>query len=246
VLPVVAFGEEQVTFTSTDRRIQLAKKVSEPPEGTIPAWRQLMMAARALGADWRYLSSADVMDEIAEVVPFYGGVSHDNLARDYGRQWPCTKDRPLGTRDLFEGALPERGFRLAPLSPPEVAVNGAARFPMTLIFGQSLYYWHQNVLVKHSETLKREHRLLLLDYPEGFVEINPEDARGLEIRDGERIRLISEQGEAGTFARVSPEVRAGTVYVPFFLREVERAMWGRERFGLGSLSEPVFVRVEKA
>ena len=66
------------------------------------------------------------------------------------------------------------------------------------MFGHSLYYWHQNVLVKHSETLKREYRILLLDYPEGFVEINPDDAKHLGIRDGQRIRL------SGATARRSP------------------------------------------
>ena len=50
-------------------------------------------------------------------------------------------------------------------------------FPLTLVFGNSLYYWNQNVLVRHSETLKREYRQLMIDYPEGFVEINPEDAK---------------------------------------------------------------------
>ena len=41
------------------------------------------------------------MDEIGQVVPFYSGADYENLARDYGRQWPCTKDRPLGTKFLF-------------------------------------------------------------------------------------------------------------------------------------------------
>ena len=41
------------------------------------------------------------MDEIGQAVPFYSGADYENLARDYGRQWPCTKDRPLGTKSPF-------------------------------------------------------------------------------------------------------------------------------------------------
>jgi predicted molibdopterin-dependent oxidoreductase YjgC len=246
VLPMTAFGEEQVTFTSTDRRIQLAQKVIEPPVGPMPAWQQLTHVANALGAGWPYQTSAEVMEEIGKAVPEYSGASHDNLARDYGRQWPCTKDKPLGTRFLFEDGLAGQRFKFAPVARPPPEAEASPEFPMRLIFGHSLYYWHQNILVKHSETLKRELRVLLLDYPEGFVEINAADAEGLKVRDGTSIRLVSSQGAAKTTARVTPEVRTGTIFVPFFVREVERQIWGRERFGHGHLSKPVFVRVEVA
>jgi len=92
------------------------------------------------------------------------------------------------------------------------------------VFGHSLYYWHQNVLIKHSETLKREYRILLLDYPNGFVEVNDVDARQLNIRDGQAVRLHSAKGSAVSTARVTPEVRSGAIFVPFFVREVERQL----------------------
>ncbi|MCX7826881.1 MAG: molybdopterin-dependent oxidoreductase, partial [Verrucomicrobiae bacterium] len=77
ILPTTAYGEEQVTFTSTERRIQLANQVIAEPPGTAPAWTQLTRVARALGADWEYKSASAVMDEIGAVVPFYGGASYD-------------------------------------------------------------------------------------------------------------------------------------------------------------------------
>lgn len=245
VLPTTAFGEECVSFTSTDRRIQLARQVIEPPDGPRPAWRQIAELGRMLGADWNYASAADVMAEIGRAVPFYGAATHDNLGRDYGRHWPCTADRPLGTGRLFDretagadgaagtaaamgvaGAVPGR-FRFVPVAARREAVAGAAEYPFTMVFGRSLYYWHQNVLIRHSETLKREHRILLLDYPDGFVEINSEDARRLGIRDGEKVRLRGAGGAAESVVRVTPEVRAGTIHVPYFVREVESRVLGR-------------------
>ena len=59
-----------MSFTSTDRRIQLAEQVIEPLPGTTPAWRQLTQVARGLGANWNYTSAAQVMDEVSRVVPF--------------------------------------------------------------------------------------------------------------------------------------------------------------------------------
>jgi predicted molibdopterin-dependent oxidoreductase YjgC len=243
VLPTTAFGEERVTFTNTERRIQLADQVVEPLSGCVPAWKQIAEVARALGADWRYATSADVMHEIGQVIPFYSGASYDNLAREYGRQWPCTKDQPLGTPFLFADPATRR-FKFAPVPRPEPAHGATKEYPLTLVFGHSPYYWHNNVLIKHSETLKREYRILLLDYPEGFVEINPDDAKQLGIRDGEKIRLRSAKGAAVTTARVTAEVRRGAVFVPYFVREVQQQIHGPN--ANGSLLVPVQLEKEAA
>jgi predicted molibdopterin-dependent oxidoreductase YjgC len=241
VLPTTAFGEELVTFTSTERRIQLARRVIDPLPGTMPAWQQFTLLARALEAQWDYASSAEVMDEIAEVVPSYSGVSYDNLARDYGRQWPCTKDRPLGTQYLFEDGIPQAGFRFVPVTVHPRSVVARKDYPLTLVFGNSTYYWNQNVLIQHSETLKREYRILLLDYPEGFVEMNSADAKELSVRDGEKIRLRTASGSAVVAARVTPEIRSGAVFVPFFVHQVQEQIRG----SMDNHVQLVPVRVEK-
>ncbi|MCC6355366.1 MAG: hypothetical protein IT577_15865 [Verrucomicrobiae bacterium] len=49
-----------------------------------------------------------------------------------------------------------------------------------------------------------------------------------------------------TTARVTGEVRVGTVFVPFFLREVERAILGEAPLELGHQGRPVFVSIAKA
>ncbi len=97
------------------------------------------------------------------------------------------------------------------------------------------------MLVRHSETLRREYSILLTDYPRGFVEINPQDAQGLKIRDGEQIRIISESGSAVSTARVTEEVRKGTVFVPYFERELEQKILGSGRDGAALVA----VRVER-
>jgi predicted molibdopterin-dependent oxidoreductase YjgC len=97
------------------------------------------------------------------------------------------------------------------------------------------------VLIKHSETLKREYRMLLLDYPDGFVEINTDDAKRFSIRDGEKIRLRTATGSSTTAARVTGEVRSGTVYVPYFVSQVLRQLQGVQEKGVHLLP----VRVEK-
>jgi predicted molibdopterin-dependent oxidoreductase YjgC len=241
VLPTTAFGEERVSFTSTERRIQLAEKVIDPPAGPIPAWEQLVRLAKAMGADWNYASSDQIMDEIAAVIPCYSGVSYENLARDYGRQWPCTKEHPMGTPRLFENGTNGKQFNFSPLQHWSQVAGTSSEYPLMLVLGHSLYYWHQNVLVEHSETLKREYRLLLLDYPDGFVEINTEDAKQLQIRDGQKITLRAATGSAISTARVTPEVRSGTIFAPYFVPQL-RSQLMQEHVNGGAL---IPVRVER-
>ena len=244
VLPVVAFGEEQVTYTSTERRIQLTAKAVEPPSGVAPAWLQIVRVAQRMGAGWDYESSAAVMAEIGQAVPAYAAATYDNLSREYGRQWPCTTDRPLGTRLLFEGGLPEKGFQFVAIERPAAPPQPPPEYPFVVVLGRSLYYWHRNVLVQHSETLKREYGMLLLDYPEGFVEINVDDAARMGIRDGARIRLVTPHGSGESLARLTGEVKSGSVFVPFFLQEMTRALTSANHVN-GDGQHPLFVRVEK-
>ncbi len=241
VLPTTAFGEEEVSFTSTERRIQLAERVVDPPRELTSAWEQIARVAQLMGADWNYRSAEEVMREIGEVIPFYSGASYQNLAREYGRQWPCTRENPLGTKFLFGESNGERRFKFVPTPKPSPAAAPAKEFPLTLVFGNSLYYWNQNVLIRHSEVLKREYCVLMLDYPEGFVELNTEDAKELGIRDGEHIGLCTAGAFAVATARVTLEVMRGTIFVPHFMRDIERQILG----AAGNGKQMVPVRVEK-
>lgn len=245
VLPVVAFGEERVSFTSTERRIQLAEKAIEPPLGLSSAWEQIAGVANRLGANWHYDTASDVMAEIGQAVSFYSGAAYENLQREYGRQWPCTKDKPLGTRFLFEDGFPKSQFKFAPIDRPEGLSRASAQYPFVLAIGYSLYYWHRNILVRRSETLRREYGILLLDYPDGFVEINTEDAGRLGVRDGAAIRLVAKTGSVVTTARVTDEVRPGMVFLPYFQSEIARKMHWSEAAKTRTGNSRIFVRVEK-
>jgi formate dehydrogenase (coenzyme F420) alpha subunit len=246
ILPTVAYGEETVTFTSSERRIQLAQKAVEPSSGLTSAWCQVVEVAKRLGVKWDYKNSSDVMKEIGLVVPFYEGASYENLARHYGRQWPCTHDRPLGTSYFVADQNGKRPFSFIPIRQSPPASRSTTAFPFVLVFGRSLYYWHQNTMVQHSETLKREYGILLLDYPNGFVEMNPEDAKALNIRDGMKIRLISDIGSAATYARVTNEIREGTIFVPYYMEDIARQILGPARTEYRAGSRTVYIKVEKA
>jgi len=97
VLPAASFAEKDGTFTNTERRVQLLRKVLDPPGKAKADWQILGEVAARLGYPMGYGSSAEIMDEIASLTPIYGGMGHDRLrasspvARDCSTRWSTSR-----------------------------------------------------------------------------------------------------------------------------------------------------------
>ena len=61
-----------------------------------------------MGYPMLYNHPSEIMDEIASLVPIYGGISYDRIEKQ-GIQWPCpTKDHP-GTTTLYSDIFARPG-----------------------------------------------------------------------------------------------------------------------------------------
>jgi formate dehydrogenase major subunit len=67
-------------------------------------------------------------------------------------------------------------------------------------------------MTRRSVDLEREE-------PTGWVEINPEDAKALGIKDKEMVKAISRRGEITIGARVTNTIKKGVVFIPFHFVE---------------------------
>jgi predicted molibdopterin-dependent oxidoreductase YjgC len=54
---------------------------------------------------------------------------------------------------------------------------------------------------------------------EGFVEINPRQAKELGIREGEKIKVLSRRGEIEIKADISDRMERNTIFIPFHFVE---------------------------
>jgi ferredoxin-nitrate reductase len=60
-------------------------------------------------------------------------------------------------------------------------------------------------------------------YPEeAYAEINPEDARSLNLKEGERVKVVSRRGEALVSAAITESSPAGQVFLPMHYIETNR------------------------
>jgi formate dehydrogenase major subunit len=209
VLPAASFAEKEGTFTNTERRVQLVGKALDPPGEARQDWEILQELANRLGFDWDYRSPAEVMDEIASLVPIYGGISHDRLHEEGGLQWPCPDATHPGTRFLYEEAFnfPDGKARFVPADMGEPGELPDEEYPLTLTSGRVLYHFHTGTLTRRVEAI-------VAHVPESFVEIHPATAERLGVRDGEYVRVESRRGAITVRAQVTDRPGRGVVFIP--------------------------------
>jgi formate dehydrogenase alpha subunit len=216
-LPAAAFAEKDGTFTNSERRIQRVRTAVAAPGDARPDWwitaELAKRIAKKLGHDvaaqFDYRDPAQVFAEMAGLIAFLGGVSHERLDRDGGLQWPCpTPDHP-GTRFLYGESFPRGKGKFV----PAVQIAAAAElpdpdYPFLLNTGRLLYHWHGG-------TLTRRVQGLMELAPRLEIALHPSDARRLGVDDGELLRVTSRRGELTGFARLTEAVRPGAIFVPF-------------------------------
>ncbi|MCX8207476.1 MAG: formate dehydrogenase subunit alpha [Methanothrix sp.] len=206
VLPIASFAEKYGTVTSTERKVQLIRKAIDPPGSALPEWIVAAKLLEIFGIPAGYDSSADVMREIAALTPSYGGITHERLERG-GIHWPCPTETHPGTPVLYRDGFP-RGRALF----RHVDQRRCEKEMFTLIIGRSQYHFHTGSMTRRVCILERE-------VPEAFVDINPEDAAALGIRNGTGVILESGSGTIRARARLSDSVNSGTLFMPFHFRE---------------------------
>ncbi|WP_254821742.1 formate dehydrogenase subunit alpha [Haloglomus halophilum] len=214
VLPAASFAEKDGTFTNTERRVQLVGEAVSPPGDAKPDWEILQQLAREFGHDWNHEDTAEIMDEISEVAPIYGGISHDRIEAEGGLQWPCTDTTDPGTRFLYEDGFnfPDGEARFVPADMGRPGELPDEEYPLTLTTGRVMYHFHTGTLTRRVEGIMRH-------VGESFVEVNPATAETLGIADGDAVRVASRRGDITVRAQVTDRVGEGVVFVPMHFAE---------------------------
>jgi len=216
VLPGACFAEKEGTFSNTERRVLLVRQAIPPVGESRPDWEIIRDLSTRFGYPMNYQSPEEIFEEIKSLTPSYAGMSYARLA-DKGLQWPCPTPEHPGTVFLHKDRF-TRGkgaFSVIPYKPPAEVID--ADYPMWLSTGRTFVHYHTGTMTRVSPSLHQEQA-------EGYVEINPADARTMKIKDGERIKVSSRRGEIQIKAKLSPKVDRGVVFIPFHFAETAANM----------------------
>lgn len=212
VLPAASSFEKSGTFTNTERRVQLVRPLFDPPGQAKADWWVYTELAKRLGAPLGYADPADIMEEIAELMPSYGGVTYDRL-QSGGVQWPVRSRDDPGTEFLHTEAF-ARGkgrFRTLGWKPHDEAE--AARFPYVLLTGRQREQYHTGTMTRRSPVVNA-----VTKGPR--LEMNEDDMRREGLAEGEVVRIVSPRGAVEARAWSSPALAPGVLFTTFHYREM--------------------------
>ena len=207
VLPAACFAEKEGTFSNTDRRVQRVRKAVEPPGQAWDDWKITCEIASRMGFAMSYESSRQIMEEIAQVTPSYGGITYDRIELE-GIPWPAPTPEHPGTPILHRGqfAKGKGTFHAIDYIPP--AEQADDEYPMYLTTGRLLYQYHTGTM-----TMKTDGIMDIA--PECFVEISPQDAGHYGVEDGKVVDIASRRGTIQARIKISTKAVSGTVFIPF-------------------------------
>jgi formate dehydrogenase alpha subunit len=189
ILPATTFAEMDGTMTNLEGRVQRLRQAIPPVGLSLPAWVIARDLAQRMGTGLGdYQSAAEVMAEMAALVPAYAGVSPAadgvlrRFATDGGRGAEWSPDRLDGI--------------------PRLASD---EFPLTLVTERNLFYYHGACLteqVKGMNLVKQEERLHL----------SPVDAARLGIANDALVTVVSAYGSTECIAQVNQGMPEGTAF----------------------------------
>jgi assimilatory nitrate reductase catalytic subunit len=214
VLPVAQWAEEDGTMTNLEGRVILRRAASKPPPGVRSDLDVLSELARRLGAPAGAFPSRpeEVFSELARASAGgkadYSGMTYDALV-PHGRFWPLPEGgeetpRLFGDRFAFEDGR----ARFHPVSHQPLAERLDSDFPLSLTTGRVVEHYQ-------SGTQTRRTPQLAAASADAFVELHPVLARRHGIEEGDLVWLASRRGRAAGRARVTPDIRVDTVFMPF-------------------------------
>jgi NADH-quinone oxidoreductase subunit G len=200
VFPGEAYPEKEGTLVHPDGRVQRLRPAIARPKGprglagsgVRPTWQVIADVAKAAGHDLEVLSGPMASAKLFAAVPFFAGLTLDAIG-GRGVRWPETEAGQAWTA----------GWELAKLSVPDAAAVADGR----LRLGTFRTLWASKE-VDASPALKflRARQI---------VELSPEDAAALGVREGDRVEV----GSNGTRVQAPVKLRAAVPGGSVFLSE---------------------------
>ncbi|MCF6193997.1 MAG: formate dehydrogenase subunit alpha, partial [Kangiellaceae bacterium] len=211
VFPGTSFLEKSGTFTNGERRIQKVNAAVKPLSGCKTDGQIIVEMMRKLGYHQNNYDAVEVLAEVADVVPFFKGVTWENLGTQ-GLQWPVKADG-TDTQILHQESF-SRGkgkFHYFDFEETKELEKYQDEFPFILTTGRELQ--HYNAATMTRRTANNE--LLKSD----VIMINPKDAKTKNILDGNRVKITSNRGEVTLAVEVTKKVKPGVLRTTFHFPE---------------------------
>jgi formate dehydrogenase major subunit len=212
ILPGASFLEKSGTFTNGERRIQKVQQVVKPLPGTKPDGQIIVDIMNRMGYAQPDYDPAVVLQEISGIVPFFEGVTWQNLG-DNGKQWPVKaggQDTQILHTDSFK--IGKGIFHYFDWKESKEIQEHGDKFPYIITTNRELEHYNCGTMTRRTRNAEILREDVLL--------IHPEDAEKNSIQEGDMVCVESARGKVDIKARISDEVRPGVLSSTFHFPEI--------------------------
>ena len=210
ILPAAAWPEKNGTVTNTNRQVQRGREAVKAPGNAKADWEIIQHIANQLSLNWSYSKLKDVYTEMQLAMPSLANIGWNRLDNEHAVTYPCSSPEKPGQEIVFADGFPtpdSRGqFVPANFTPPNDMLD--EQYPFILTTGRQLEHWHTGSITR------RSHVLDTLE-PEAFVQLNSNDAKGLDIKAGELVNITSRRGTIKLKVRLDDNIQQNLVFIPF-------------------------------
>ncbi len=206
-LPAVPFGQKEGTQVNLDRTLTRVTAFKEK-NGLLQDWEIFAMLGRYLGYEdaFNFQNSKEVFEEYQEMTR----LSHDGHLDIYSANYNTLAHTPfIWGENLFKNntfMTANKKANLFFIENKNLSEKTSQEYPFMLLTGRTRDQWHTGS--KTAQVAK------LLKYKSlEFIEINENDAKSLNIDEGERVKVSSIRGELVAtviFAKINHK----TVFIP--------------------------------
>jgi predicted molibdopterin-dependent oxidoreductase YjgC len=212
VLPAAAISEKEGSITNLEGRIQPFKAVTTPPAKAKPDWEILDLLSVRLGDETSYGSVEKIRQEIRQFVPMYSSLKGPN------HTWiKTTSDKALFKMKGAEGLI-----TFYPVVSTEDEPTDTD-YPLTAIIGSQRYHLGSGTRTGASDRIQGFE-------PTGKLDISPQDAENLSLKDDDTIIIRSRFGVLQRKIQLKQTLAQGYLFVPTGFND-------NEAMGLLSLSD---------
>ena len=228
--PAAGWGEKEGCFINSERRIGTCKAVRKAPGIALSDFRIFRLIANAWGcgemfAEWTDPEAAFrilrdlTRDRPCDITGISGYEQIDELG---GIQWPYSAyaSPQAQERRLFEDGkfYTETGKAKFHFSPPAALPEPTDdAYPFTLLTGRGTSsQWHTQSRTGKSDILSK------LAPKQAYVEIHPEDASELSLKNGDTAWVKSRRGKMIVKIYIAPTMQRGQLFIPMHYPEVNQ------------------------
>jgi formate dehydrogenase alpha subunit len=210
VLPASCFAEKEGTFTNSERKVQRVRKAVTPPgHAQEDSWIIAQIASRM-----NYTMPhgyTQLVQEINALTPSYAGITPERVENET-LAWPCPDVTHPGTPVLHIGSFSRGRGQFSCIDHLPPAEQPDSDYPFILSTGRVLQHYHTGTMTRQGQGLSRL-------YPELLAEINPIDAKKLNVHAGDMMTITSRRGRIKVKAWICERTSPGVVFVPFHFHE---------------------------